>query len=62
MSKMTLGIYVIHALFRDILKNQIGLSFVKLYNLPLAFLIILISSYIFTYILSKKPIVKKYLV
>ena len=62
LSKMTLGIYVIHALFIDILKNQVGLSFTKLYNLPLAFLIVIIVSYIFTYIFSKIPIVKKYLV
>ena len=62
LSQMTLGIYVIHAIFRDLLKNQMGLSFTKIYNLPLAFLIIIIASYICTYILSKLPIIKRYLV
>lgn len=62
LSKHTLGVYLIHPLFRDIIKNQMNISFNRLTNLPIIFAIMLLISYIISYILSKIPKINKYLV
>lgn len=61
-SNMSLGIYLTHALFRDILKNQIKISFTNIWYLPLNIIIVLVVSYIASYIISKIPFVNKYLI
>lgn len=62
MSNISLGIYLTHALFRDILKNQLGVSFTNIWNLPLNTLIMIVASYILSYALSKIPVVNKYII
>ena len=62
LSDISLGIYLIHELFRAILKNQVGLSSAKIWNLPIVILVTLIASYIVSYIIKRIPFVNKYLI
>lgn len=62
MSNASLGIYLIHALFRDILKNQLGFSFTTIWNLPVNFIVIIFLSYIISYGISKIPVINKYII
>lgn len=62
LSKTSLGIYLVHILIKDIMKNQLGIKFTKTYLTPLYVFIIFIVSYGITYILSKLPKVNKYIV
>ena len=62
LSKTSLGIYLVHILFKDIMKNQLGVKFTKTYLTPVYVLIIFIASYLVSFVLSKIPKVNKYIV
>lgn len=62
LSNVSLGIYLTHALFRDILKNQWGFSFTNMWLLPINMIVTLALSYILSLGLKKIPVVNKYIV
>lgn len=62
LSNISLGIYLIHVLIKDILKNQLGMPFTNIWNLPLNTVIMLVGSYLISLGLSKIPFVNKYII
>ena len=61
-SEISLGIYLTHALFRDILKNQWEFSFTNMWMLPVNMIVTIALSYILTVVLKKIPVINKYIV
>ena len=62
LSNISLGIYLIHVLIKDILRNQLDMPFTNIWNLPLNTVIMLVGSYLISLGLSKIPFVNKYII
>ena len=62
LSNISLGIYLIHVLIKDILKNQLDMPFTNIWNLPINTVIMLVGSYLISFGLSKIPFVNKYII
>ncbi len=62
LSNASLGIYLIHVLIKEILRNQLDMPFTNIWNLPLNAIIMIIGSYLITVGLSKIPVINKYIV
>jgi len=62
LSNISLGIYLIHVLIKDILRNQLDMPFTNIWNLPLNTVIMLVGSYLISLGISKIPFVNKYII